>query len=334
MDTYTDAICSSIALAPYEGKADTLYFGGGTPILLGEKRLAKILSAAVKHFGLEGAEITVEANPYSTLKHTLSSLYTSGVNRISFGLQSAVDSQLKLLSRNHTAKEAAQAVQDAQQVGYKNISLDLMLGVPDQTLADAVYSVQFCADLGVSHVSAYILKLEENTPFGKRYHEDDFDEELQAELYLTTASALEEQGFIQYEISNFSKQGAESKHNLKYWRCEEYLGLGPSAYSYMQGRRFSFPRDIQGFISAKNPFSITSDDGIGGDFEEYAMLRLRLKEGLHFAEIERLYGVSKETLLARGKRFPEGLLEIDEHHLALTREGFLLSNGIIGGLVF
>lgn len=162
-----------------------------------------------------------------------------------------------------------------------------MLAVPGQTVNSLKDSIAFCADAGVRHVSAYILKIEEGTRFYEKRGELTLpDEDATCELYLTACEELEKRGFMQYEISNFAEPGYESRHNLKYWDCDEYLGIGPAAHSFIDGRRFFFPRDIESFIAGCEP----TDDGEGGSFEEYLMLRLRLNKGLVFSEVEERFG--------------------------------------------
>ena len=264
MDAYTEQICRALAASAerWQRRADTLYFGGGTPILLGARRIERIVSTARRHFGLQNAEITLEANPASTLEETLRDLFAAGVNRLSFGMQSADEEELRILGRRHTAKEAARAVAHAQAAGFSNISLDLMLGIPQQTAQSVEKSIGFCAETGITHISAYLLKIEEGTPFdrnGVAARCPDPDE--QAERYLQAVEALARHGFCQYEISNFAKPGFHSRHNCKYWLGAEYLGLGQAAHSMMDGRRFFFPWDLAGFLAAENPLSLICGDG-------------------------------------------------------------------------
>ncbi len=247
MDAYTEKLCQTLEQSArrWPRRMDSLYFGGGTPILLGPERIEKILNAARRYFSLEQAEITLEANPASTLEPVLRELYAAGVNRLSFGMQSADEGELRLLGRRHTAKEAALAVEQAQRAGFFNLSLDLMLGLPQQTAQSVENSVDFCAKTGVSHISAYLLKVELGTPFdqnGMAARCPDADG--QADLYLCAVNALEKHGFFQYEISNFAKPGFHSRHNCKYWLGAEYLGLGPAAHSFLEGRRRFFPPEI------------------------------------------------------------------------------------------
>lgn len=335
MDSYTDALCTAIRNNPYRKlQADSLYFGGGTPILLGAKRIEKILTAVHDTFDMLSPEITMETNPYSTIKETLYDLHKMGINRLSIGLQSAVDKQLMMLSRNHTASEAAKCVADAIRVGFNNISLDIMLGVPTQSLDDVKNTIDFCASQEVTHISAYILKVEKGTPFDAMYSDNDFDEDLLADMYLSAVDRLAGHGYEQYEVSNFAKKGYQSVHNLHYWNSDNYIGIGPAAHSFMNNERFYFPRDIHGFIGAKNVFDTTIKDDEGGTFEEYAMLKLRLNSGLNLDEAEKLYNASKVELLQKAKKLPKELLNISDNNISLTRQGFLLSNTVISDLIF
>ena len=242
-------------------EADTLYFGGGTPNLLGGSRIARLIAAAKRYFSLEKGEITVEVNPSSELSGFFREIAAAGANRISIGLQSADDGELKALGRRHTVKQAAETVEAARSAGISNLSLDLMLATPGQTLESALRSVAFCRKLAVPHVSAYLLKVEEGTPYWNRRDTLALpDEDETADRYLAVCSALEEAGLKQYEISNFALPGKESRHNLKYWHCEEYLGLGPGAHAFVGGKRFYYPRNLNGFLEKPEPVF----DGEGG----------------------------------------------------------------------
>jgi oxygen-independent coproporphyrinogen-3 oxidase len=314
-------------------KADTLYFGGGTPVLLGAPRLKRIIDAAKKQFSLEG-EFTVEANPCSIDKQTLLELKQAGFNRVSFGVQSGVDKELHSLGRAHTKMQALEAVKGAKEAGFTNISVDLMIGIPHQTPQTLLSSLEFIKQLDVPHVSAYILKIEQGT----RFYEDNTaalcpDEDSVCDLYLNTIEFLNSIGVEQYEISNFAKRGFESKHNLKYWRCEEYLGFGASAHSYYKGKRYLHPRDIEGYLSSNGNNYQISDKQAGG-FEEYAMLRLRLSEGIDLSLLDKRFCFDKEKILRRAKPLEQsGLLRINGEIIFLTPKGFLVSNAIIASLI-
>lgn len=348
MDEYTKAVCDCLArmARKFPRMADTLYFGGGTPTLLGAKRLCAILARAQECFGLENAEITVEANPNRDLKDIFTALYAAGVNRLSMGLQSALPEELAFLGRAHSPEGARRAVEDARVAGFENISLDLMLGLPHQTEETVRHSVDFCAALGAAHISAYLLKIEEDTPFARRNTAALCpDGDGQADLYLSAVAALAARGYAQYEISSFARDAKYSRHNLKYWNCEEYLGVGPSAHSMAGGERFYYPRDLGGFIAdpsrlvrEENDCPAVLEQLAGGgaiSFEEYAMLRLRLAEGLHFAALRRRYpAVDTAALAAKaGPLAGVGLCAVNGESIALTAKGFLVSNAIIARLV-
>lgn len=338
MDAYTDQLCRALDLSAqrWPRKADSLYLGGGTPILLGPARIEKILNTARRHFLLEQAEITLEANPASTLKGTLADLYAAGVNRLSFGMQSADEDELRLLGRRHTAEEAALSVEQAQKVGFSNLSLDLMLGLPQQTARSVENSVAFCVGTGVSHISAYLLKVEPGTPFDRRgvaNHCPDADR--QADLYLCAVNALQEHGYFQYEISNFARPGFHSRHNCKYWLGAEYLGLGPAAHSFLEGRRRFFPPDLSAFLSAQDPLALMEDDGPGGGIQEFLMLGLRLTQGISRREGAAAFpNYDWESLWKKAAPMVQaGYMEQAEDRLFFTPEGFLLSNAILARIL-
>ena len=308
---------------------DTLYLGGGTPTLLGGENIREIIKTADSAFGIKsGAEITLECNPGDDLKETLKTAFEAGVNRLSIGVQSACDETLKILGRRHTAADAAKTVSLAREIGFANISLDLMLGLPNSSGQKLKDSIDFILSLNPEHVSVYMLKLEEGTPFYDNPPLLPDEDEVSAE-YLFSCSYLKEQGFLQYEISNFCKEGFHSRHNKNYWLCGEYLGIGPSAHSFLNGRRFYYPCDIKAFLSGCE----TIPDGTGGTAEEYIMLGLRTSDGLSFEKMK-VYGINIDKLKEKAKPFEKGgLLYIDDKGIRLKEEGYLLSNAVIGELI-
>lgn len=307
-------------------KADTLYFGGGTPSLIGAKRLSEIKAAAENAFILDKAEITAEINP-AKQDFDFSHLYRSGFNRVSIGLQSANDEELALLGRLHNSAQADRCIKRAQQAGFDNISLDLMIATPQQTKESLLRSLAFCASHNVQHISAYLLKIEEGTPyFQKRSTLALPDEDAQAEMYLLVCEKLREYGFEQYEISNFAKPGFESRHNLKYWHDEEYIGFGPSAHSFVKGRRYYCERSFECFYTDQK-----RDDGIGGNIEEWIMLGLRLTEGINNKRFREHFGMDiPRKYFDRARKLESyGLVRTDEQSIRLTIQGFLVSNAVI-----
>jgi oxygen-independent coproporphyrinogen-3 oxidase len=328
-ERYADAVCRAMTHSGQQGrKVSTIYYGGGTPALLPEKQLQQILDCAAKTFRIDrDAEITIEANPILGAAGTIG---FSGINRVSFGVQSLADSELKALGRPHTAREAVDSI---KQCKADNVSADIMLGIPGQTMASLKNTLDELAALPLSHISAYMLKIEENTPFAAQGIQP-ADEDALAEMYLFCVEHLAAHGFIQYEISNFARDGKVSRHNLNYWRCGEYLGLGPSAHSFIGGKRFYFPRDLNSFREAENPFALAVQDGPGGGFEEWAMLRLRLSEGLDLSQAASLYDIDAKRILAKAKPMEEhGLIKTKNGVISLTPQGFLVSNSIIAGLL-
>lgn len=311
---------------------DTVYFGGGTPSLLSGGQLLQILSAIRDSFDLcRNAEITLEANPCTLTPAKLSELREAGINRLSVGVQSMIDEELKMLGRVHSARRAEQAVRDAAAAGFDNISCDLMIALPDQKPESLRFSAERLGELPVQHISAYILKPEKGTPFdGSDLRSRLPDEDSAAELYLEMAGLLEKRGFMQYEVSNFAKPSFESRHNCRYWRCEDYLGIGPSAHSCYGGARFAVERDISDFIDRDIQQVAVTDESPCG-FEEFAMLRLRLREGLRLSDVP-------EHRADIEKKLPpviaEGYAEFDGETVSLTAKGFLMSNSVIEYLIF
>lgn len=332
MEEYTRTLEQRIRAAgeSLQRPADTLYFGGGTPSLLGEERLYRLAAAARESFGLSDAEVTVEVNPEKQ-DIDFERLQKGGFNRLSIGLQSADDRELQLLGRLHDVRAAERCIERAKQAGFENFSLDLMIATPGQTADSLMRSIDFCAAHGAKHISAYLLKIEPHTPYAQirerlRLPDDDG----QAELYELACQRLEAHSYRQYEISNFSLPGYESRHNLKYWHDEEYLGLGPSAHSFLDGRRFYCERSFDAFFQDR-----TVEDGEGGSPEEFLMLGLRLREGVTNARYrERFHEDIPAVYREAAERFNgTGLLHADGNGIRLTTKGFLVSNSLIAHII-
>lgn len=313
-------------------EVDTVYFGGGTPSLLGHDRLIQILNSIFESFQvLDNAEITVEVNPTSSDDLDFSLMKKAGFNRLSIGMQSANNNELKILGRRHNAMDARRTVERAQQAGFDNISLDVMLAIPEQTIDSLEHTLRFCAECQVQHISAYILKVEEGTPFYKmRDQLSLFVDDEQAAFYEQTVNILSKSGYPQYEISNFALKGYESRHNLHYWHDEEYLGIGPSAHSFLDGQRFYYDNDFQHFYDNE-----ICEESAGGDSEEYIMLALRLTEGLVFDQYKARFGkeVSQRLIKAAERLEQQGLCNVTDDNVSLTVKGFLVSNAVIAYLL-
>ena len=328
-DRYKDALCKRILFfgERFCRTANTLYLGGGTPSLLGGERLCEIINASKKAFSLNDAEITLEANPADDLAETLKAVAKVGVNRLSLGVQSAIDEELQILGRRHKNADVIKTVADAKAAGIENISCDLMLGIPKQTEKSLDESIDFLLSLDIPHISVYLLKIEEGTPFSKIKNLDFADDDMSSALYLQTAKRLKDAGYEHYEISNFAKKGFESRHNLKYWNLEEYLGIGPAAHSYMNGERFYFDRSSDDFINGKEPIF----DGKGGSAEEFLMLSLRLSSGLDEKRLASDFGIeiTENYLKFKQKLMLEGLAAETKRGFRLTDNGFLMQNPIV-----
>ncbi len=307
----------------------SVYIGGGTPTALGSERLSAVLSAVNNSFAvLPDAEITVEGNPGDDLSEIIPKIAAAGCNRISLGVQSANADELRLLGRRHTAEDARRAVETIRVGGIQNISVDLMLGLPDSTNQTLKNSIDFAAGLNPTHISAYILKLENGTPLYKNADSLNIpDDDAVSDQYLLLCSELKKAGYEHYEISNFAKDGYHSRHNSAYWECEEYLGFGPSAHSFYEGKRFYYPPNTEQYIKKPEPIH----DGRGGTKSEYIMLGLRLKSGISGTEFENKFGLAlSPAIYEKAKKLQKNkLCDIIGDRISLTDEGMLVSNTII-----
>lgn len=343
MDEYLKALqCHLEESAPQAQtyRVDTIYFGGGTPSYFGARRLAELLRVLQRLFVVDRAcEITVECNPDSMDQESLTLLRRAGVNRLSIGVQSAQDSELKAVGRVHSFAQVTRAVQRARQAGFDNLSLDLIYGLPGQTLASWQETVEAALKLAPEHLSCYGLKLEEGTPlYQRRETEQMADDDTQADMYLWMVDRLAQAGYAQYEISNFARPGFESRHNLKYWLGGEYMGFGPSAHSYFGGRRYSFVRDLDVYV--KGIFyngRIIDESRLINRRErgkEYLMLRMRTARGVEESEYRRAFYLNFIPLEERFREYRDyGWAECTDGRWHFTPSGFLLSNPLIGDLL-
>ena len=339
MDAYTAALIRHLEeVAPRcaAHTADTVYFGGGTPSYLGEKRLTKLLKTVKKRYHVAaGAEITLEANPDSAGDwKTLRALRRAGFNRVSLGVQAADDALLRRIGRVHTWDQVLSSVAAARMAGFDNLSLDLIYGLPGQTMAAWQDTLRAAAALETQHISCYGLKVEPGTPLWQQRESADIpDDDAQADMYLWTVDYLEKQGYAQYEISNFARPGYESRHNLKYWTLGEYAGFGPGAHSDMGGVRFAYERDLDGYIAGELRLSEMEEIAPLDRDLEYIMLSLRTVQGIDSAYFQRQFRQKfqpMEELLVQYE--VHGLAARTERGWRLTPRGFFVSNAIIVSL--
>ena len=328
MDAFAAALSDALrAAAPSAAgyAVDTVYFGGGTPSWFGAKRLCALLETVQARFSVAPqAEITFEANPESARDiSALRALRGAGFNRVSLGMQSANDGELRAVGRIHTARDVADAVGAARRAGFDNLSLDLIFGLPEQTRASWRQSLAAAVSLAPEHLSCYALKVEPGTPLDRRRAKIRLpDDDEQAELYLDAVAFLAENSYAQYEISNFARSGRESRHNLKYWTLGEYLGFGPGAHSDFGGRRFAAARDLDAFLAGKGAKSEDAAISPRERAAERVMLGLRLAQGLIAEELAPAADVLRECAA-------HGLAAEVNGRWRLTPEGFLVSNEII-----
>lgn len=344
MDQYQKALLSHIketAPLAQDFPVDTIYIGGGTPSYYGAKRLKELLGVIRKLYKVEkDAEVTVECNPDSVDVKSLKILRKAGVNRLSMGMQSANACELERIHRIHTPQQVNEAATAARKAGFTNLSLDLIYGLPGQTMDSWKATVEHALSLIPQHLSCYGLKVEEGTPLAARVAQGEVlpDDDQQADLYLWTVGRLERAGYPQYEISNFAKPGFASRHNLRYWLTQPYIGFGPGAHSDFGGRRYSFVRDLDAYIQGVlQGGDIIDESEIIPKRErcgEYLMLRLRTVQGINEQEYRSTYFMDFAPLQARLEQFrAQGWAEQTDGRWHFTPKGFLLSNQLIGDLL-
>ena len=330
---YFEALKRQIGFFEPDRKISSVYFGGGTPPLIGLDRLCSLVEYIKSRFELvDGCEITVEINPKSIGFDGLTKLYSVGVNRLSIGVQSADNRVLKSIGRIHTFEDAKKTVFDARRAGFKNVSADLIFALPQQTNGEFYDSLRRFLELDVNHISAYSLQLEEGTPLfcrsGALVFPSEDEEEAQ---YAMICSLLKERGFNQYEVSAFCKAGFESLHNLNYWLMGEYFGFGAAAHSFYNKRRFSAEKDIMRFIATSGDSLFAPTDYDSADIlteqeleEERIMLGLRTKYG---AKIHENAAATAQEIANLGYGSFENRI------LILNSRGFRVSNSIIAKIL-
>jgi len=312
-------------------RVETIFFGGGTPSLLEPEELGGVLGHLAERFHVApGAEVTAEANPSDLDAGRLARLRAAGVDRLSIGVQSFVDRELQLLGRRHAARDAGRVLEQARRAGFDNLSLDLMVGIPGQTDGSFGESLSRAVALSPDHVSLYLLEVHAGSELDYLRRERPrlfVGEEGLRRRYLRLSERLEAAGYGQYEISNFARPGRECRHNLRYWKCEPWLGLGPAAHSFVDGRRFRHLPDLDGWISAP-----TASEPLPVDAAiERVLLGLRLREGVLPAWLAEA-GIEAAEVERRLRRLAPFLVR-DGDRFRLTAEGFLVSNAVLAELL-
>jgi len=340
MDAYQKALLAHIKetaglLKDYQ--VDSIYFGGGTPSYYGEKRLCELLFTLRRAFSVSKTpEITLECNPDSVDKKSLMRLRRAGFNRVSLGMQTADCAQLQSLHRPHDFQQVEEAARYIREAKFDNLSLDLIYGLPGQTMESWQQTLEQAIALHPDHLSAYGLKLEEGTPLALRAERGEAmpEDDLQADMYLALTTRLPKDGFRQYEISNFAKTGRESRHNLKYWMGRPYIGFGPGAHSDIGGRRYSFQRDLEGYISGAlsdaSLLDTLEEISLEERAREYLLLRMRTLRGIEEWEYRREFYMNFEPIQRKLELFESrGWATQSGHRWHFTPNGFLLSNQLI-----
>ena len=334
---YIDALFTEAL--PYRGlRFKTLYIGGGTPSLLGAEVITKLLNGLRDIFDLSNlVEATIEVNPESATMAFLAAAKKSGINRVSIGVQSLSDAELKSVRRVHSAEQSLFALAHADATGFNEISADVIVGLPGQSWGSLAKTLRFSTRFDVKHLSLYCLSLEHGTPLAENPPSNLPDDDMQAELFEKACQILSKSGFEHYEISNFALPGHESRHNLNYWRGGEYLGLGPSAASHLKGKRFKNKNDLCAYLV--NPAGQIEDEETLSAREkagEEAMLRLRLlNEGLDIKELSDKFGEKNTKALAERLRklAAEGLLINEDSKYQLPPEYVLTCNPILARVI-
>lgn len=343
---YINALCRELKARKEYLRGEpvhTIYFGGGTPSQLEEADFRQVFETIGQTYGLESAqEITLEANPDDLTEAYVTMLRTLPFNRISMGIQTFDDPTLRLLNRRHDAAQAIEAVGRCRQAGFRNISIDLIYGLPDETEQRWQHDLQQAVSLDVEHISAYHLTYEEGT----RIHEllqsrriREVDEESSVRFFTTLMDTLATAGYEHYEISNFCKPGLHSRHNTSYWQGIPYLGCGPSAHSYNGEEREWNVASLEDYIRSVEAGERQHETELLSPttrYNEYVMTRLRTRQGISLSEIEQAFGTKQGDYCTQAATpyLESGSLKLEDGRLRLTRQGIFVSDGIISDLMF
>lgn len=338
ISNYIDSLIKEIEGFDFSNyKVTSIYIGGGTPSYVDSKYIKQILTKLHKKVDFKEVEITIEVNPGTVTRKKLQDYKEQGINRISIGLQSTKDRLLRQIGRIHTYQEFLEAYYLAKEVGFKNINVDLMLGLPNQTIQDLKESLNKIIELNPNHVSVYSLIVEEGTKIAKLLQEGKIElpeEEQERNMYWYVKNQLELNGYHHYEISNFAKEGKESRHNMNCWNQEEYIGFGVAAHSYINNVRFSNTSNIEEYIENMNDanyqknVTIEEKQTLEDKRNEFMMLGFRKLDGVNISKFKEKF-IENPIFLYRdklNKLSAEGLIEIDLNHIKLTNKGLDFAN--------
>ena len=340
---YVSAICAHMRREShlYTGCiVDSVFFGGGTPSLLDPDDFKRICDTVRECFALApSAELSLEANPCTVTKKALDVYKKCGINRLSIGLQSSHSDELSTLGRLHSLADFERAFSLARDVGFDNISVDIMYALPEQNLDKFIKTIDYVASFEPEHISSYCLKIESGTPFAKMALNLP-DEDTQYEMYMKMCERLCELGYEQYEISNFAKNGHRCAHNLKYWLSMEYVGFGPSAHSFFDGVRYSYEPSISEYCSAISLGSVpkriseaTLTPCAEEVRDEYVMLRMRLCDGVDFCEFKEQFGVDFDSVYNTEKYEKSGHIIRDNERVRFSSAGFFVSSFFLSDIL-
>lgn len=334
-ECYIDALIGEIKSYSQrtKEKVDTIYIGGGTPSLLTKNQLQRIFSAIEGTFDLVSPEISIESNPESINDDFLQACKGIGVNRISIGVQSLNDISLREIGRLHDRKRAIDAIKLCQKY-VENINVDYMLGLPEQTLADVESDISLLCSLGVKHLSAYSLILEEETPLFAKFEKGMVklpNDDLQCDYYNRVVDILKENSLSRYEISNFALKGFECRHNLNCWRLREYIGIGPSAHSFYKGKRYYNQSNLDLYIASNGIYKHVEecDNTILDRETEFIMLGLRTEEGISLTRYKELFGYNALNRFEKALTTIDNYIIVSDDHMKIKENCFYISNYII-----
>ncbi len=340
ISSYVNVLCDEIRSYKKNDKikVNSVFFGGGTPSVLPPDEFSKIFDVIKSSFDVApNSEITIEVNPGTVNSDKLDAYKSAGVNRLSIGMQTIHENELKILGRIHTYKDFTDTFNVARAKGFDNINVDIMYGIPEQSISSFNKTLDSVIAASPEHISCYGLILEEGTPFFELKNSLRLpSEDEECDMYELAHEKLLSAGYAHYEISNYAKPQKECAHNLKYWKDEEYIGVGLAAHSYFEGKRFANTSDISLYLDNFGiDYRRVENSSVGKDPFEYIMLALRLKEGFSLREYEKIFSErfedGKELIINR--LLAENLIKIEDERLSLTHRGFYLSNYIITELV-